>query len=159
MSNPPLSYTATPHVQGIALRITRDLPPPGQPLTGNKTLAARYNAGPDSVRNAKITLAAPGILTRKGFIHFVTEAKDAPAQPDDEHDHVPKINSSWTTITTSLPADLMDPAHYPVTATCQECRLPIYGHHFASPWLLREAYTALYGQFSTDPAPGEAHGT
>jgi hypothetical protein len=157
MSNPPLAYTATPYVQAIALKITRDLPPPGQPLTGNRTLAARYNVGPDSVRDAKAVLAGLGILTRKGFIHFVTEAKDAPTQPDDEHEHVPR-RDSWVITRSFLPADLMEPEHYPVTAACQECQLPIYGHHFASPWLLGDAYAALYGEFGTDPAPGEPHG-
>ena len=86
-------------------------------------------------------------------------ARGDAAQPDDghEHDHVPKPDS-WVILRTNALADLMEPAHYPVAAACQECHRPIYAHHFAAPWLLKEAYKARYGEPGTDPAPGEAHG-
>lgn len=66
------------------------------------------------------------------------------SQPDEEHEHVPK-DDSWISIATREPADLMEPDQYPVSAACRECRSPIYGHSFASPWLLREPYELLYG--------------
>ena len=70
------------------------------------------------------------------------QVQDFPA--DEEHEHVPE-KDSWISMATCLPTDLMQPDQYPVTAACRGCHFPIYGHSFASPWLLREPYELLYG--------------
>jgi len=84
---------------------------------------------------------------------MTTSSDELPAgQPDDEHEHRPE-RDSWKSLETGLPADLMDLAQYPVTATCDTCRLPIYGRSFASAWLLREPYIALHGPFNSRGRP------